>query len=196
MFERFTTSAREVVAGARTQARQLGHPYIGTEHLLLALLEPGAGPAGAVLRGAGVEPGRVRDDVVRLIGTVPEVLTHQDAAALQTIGIDLQAVLARIEQSLGPDALAPPPCPPPRRGLLRRRPRGSSSPSFGPRTKKVLELSLREALALRHNSIGAEHILLGLLREGEGLAVKILTDAGLDLHQLRHATLSALDTAA
>lgn len=197
MFERFTTSAREVVAGAQAHARQLGHPYIGTEHLLLALLGPGTGPAGAVLRRAGVEPGRVRDDIDRLIGTAPGVLTGKDAAALRAVGIDLEAVVACVEQSLGPDALASPSCPPPRRGLLGRRPnRESASPRFGPRTKKVLELSLREALALRHSSVGAEHILLALLRQGDGLAVTILTDAGLDLHQLRHATLSALDAAA
>jgi len=60
----------------------------------------------------------------------------------------------------------------------------------------VLELALREALALRHNHIGAEHILLGLLREGDGLAARILTTSGADLQQLRRAILGALSPAA
>ena len=60
-----------------------------------------------------------------------------------------------------------------------------------PRSKKVLELSLREALALKHKHIGTEHILLGLIREGQGLAAKILADRGLDLKQLRDKTIEA-----
>lgn len=115
MFERFTSEARGVVINARAQARQLHHPYIGTEHLLLALLEPEAGVVSAVLHEAGVATAHVRGDLARLIGPAPDVLSAEDAAVLQTIGIDLPAVLARVEQSLGPDALAPPSCPPPRR---------------------------------------------------------------------------------
>lgn len=196
MFERFTASARHVVEGAQGQARQLRAPYIGTEHLLLALLEPGAGVSQGVLHEAGVNADRVREDIHRVVGTPLGVLTDEDAAALRTIGIDLHAVLERSEASLGPDALASPPAPDPCRGLLRRRPSIGPSPRFGPRAKKVLELSLREALALRHNHIGPEHILLGLLREGRGVAAQVLTDAGLDLSQLRQATLAALRNAA
>jgi ATP-dependent Clp protease ATP-binding subunit ClpA len=201
MFERFSASARHVVKGAQAQARQLGHPYIGTEHLLLALLEPEAAVAHAVLREAGMNADKVREEIDRLIGPTPGVLTDEDSAALRTIGIDLRAVLDRLEQSLGPDALTRPLCPPPRRGLLSRR-LGSrsastrSGPRFGPRAKKALELSLREALALRHSYIGAEHILLGLLREGEGVAAQVLTNAGLDSGRLRQATLAALHDAA
>ena len=197
MFERFTLPAREVVTGAQEHARQLRHPYVGTEHLLLALLDQQAGVASAVLRDAGVDASRVRRDVERLIGPGPRALTAEDAAALSTIGIDLAAVLARIEQSLGPDALTPSPCPPRRRDWLRRRQsQRSRSLRFAPRAKKVLESSLREALALRHDHIGAEHILLGLLSEGDGVAAQVLTDSGVDLHQLRRATLSALSPAA
>jgi len=196
MFERFTASARHVVEGAQGQARQLRAPYIGTEHLLLALLEPGAGIAHAVLLEAGASPDRVREDIHRLIGTAPGVLTDEDAAALRTIGIDLQAVLERIQASLGADALAPPPAPDSRYGFLRCRPSIRPPRRFGPRAKRVLELSLREALALRHNHIGPEHILLGLLREGSGVAARVLLDAGLDLGQLRQATLAAVHNAA
>ena len=196
MFERFTRPAREVVTGAQEHARQLRHPYVGTEHLLLALLEPTAGVASAVLREAGVDAGQVQLDVQRLVGPEPRALTAEDAAALRTIGIDLAAVLAHIEEALGPEALTQAPCPPRRGWLRRRQSQRSRSPRFAPRAKKVLELSLREALALRHHYIGPEHILLGLLREGDGLAAKVLTDSGVDLHQLRGATLSALSSAA
>jgi ATP-dependent Clp protease ATP-binding subunit ClpA len=91
-------------------------------------------------------------------------------------------------------------CPPgaarpaPRRGFLRRKTR-----TTGPwtvRSKKVLELSLREAVALHHNVIGSEHILLGLLRENGGLAAKILADARVDFGVLRERTVAALKKAA
>jgi hypothetical protein len=75
-------------------------------------------------------------------------------------------------------------------------PRGKGTPKghipFTPRAKKVLELSLREAVRLSHNYIGTEHILLGLLREGEGLAAKVLTEAGLDLADVRREVVSVL----
>lgn len=194
MFERFTAPARRVVQDAGAHARQLHHPLIGTEHLLLALLDPASGIPAVVLREAGVHPDRVREQLDRLVTPAAGTLTQDDAQALRSIGIDLDAVLARLEQSLGPDAWTTP-APAPRRGLLRRRPKAWTV-RFGPRAKKVLELSLREALALRHNYIGAEHILLGLIRDGQGMAAKILTDAGLDLDQLRRATLARMTTAA
>ncbi len=68
----------------------------------------------------------------------------------------------------------------------------SSSPAFTPRAKKVLELSLREALQLGHNHIGTEHILLGLVREGDGVAAQVLTGLGVDLHRARERVLQAV----
>jgi ATP-dependent Clp protease ATP-binding subunit ClpA len=192
MFERFTDQARDVVLRAKEEARELRHPLIGTEHLLLALLSADAGLAYAVLREAGVDAASVRADVLRLVGASPQYLGAEDAAALRTIGIDLDAVLARIEESFGPEALDPPAAPS-GRGLLGRRRRGGR---LSQRAKKVLELSLREALRLKHKYIGTEHILLGLIREGEGLATKILTDAGVDLADLRRATEGRLRNAA
>jgi ATP-dependent Clp protease ATP-binding subunit ClpA len=193
MFERFTAPARNVVVRAQDEARQLRQPYVGTEHLLLAMLSKEAGIAYKVLHGSGIDAGRIRTEIKRLVGEQGRILSEEDAAALRTIGIDLDAVLARIEESFGPDALQPP-APARRRGLLGRR--RSDGTRFTPRAKKVLELSLREALRLKHNYIGTEHILLGLLREGEGLAAKILTDAGLTVDQLRRSTLTKLGEAA
>jgi ATP-dependent Clp protease ATP-binding subunit ClpA len=195
MFERFTTEGRAVVVLAREEARRLRHGYVGTEHLLLGLLDEGSGVAYTVLTGAGVDRQWVRADVERIVGT--DRLDDGDAEALQAIGIDLPTVRAKIEEIFGPGALDPP-CPPPRRGLLRRR-RGETGGGwlpFTPRAKKVLELALREAVRLRHNYLGPEHILLGLIREGEGLAAQILTEAGVTLDDLRARIIAALNKAA
>ncbi|MEU7908256.1 Clp protease N-terminal domain-containing protein [Actinoplanes sp. NPDC049118] len=121
----------------------------------------------------------------------------EDAAALKAIGIDLDAVRRAIEENFGPGALRlPRNAPPKRRGLLGRFTGGGHTP-FSPRSKKVLELSLREAIRLKHNFIAPEHIMLGILREGQGLAVRILTDAEVDLARLREdVTRSVRDQAA
>jgi hypothetical protein len=103
-------------------------------------------------------------------------LLHEDegiaARALGSLGLTLEAARARIEQTVG---------------------RGKEPPSaqipFTPRAKKVLELALREALRLNHNHIGTEHILLGLLAEGEGLATETLVQLGLDPGAVRERTL-------
>ena len=63
---------------------------------------------------------------------------------------------------------------------------------FTPRAKKVLELSLKEALSLGHNYIGTEHILLGLVRENEGVAARLLLDFGVDAEKVRHAVIRML----
>jgi ATP-dependent Clp protease ATP-binding subunit ClpA len=197
MFERFTDQARDVVVHAQEESRQLGHDFIGTEHLLLALLDPSAGATAAVLAHAGVDATAVRAAVQRNLTHPGTPLTEEDAEALKSIGIDLDRVLSRLEATLGSAALTPA-CEPRRRGLFRRRRRRQVRGyiRFTGRSKKVLELSLREAIALRHGHIGSEHILLGLIREGEGLAAQVLVQQGVDLKALRAATLRALDQAA
>jgi ATP-dependent Clp protease ATP-binding subunit ClpA len=197
MFERFSEQARQVVFQAREEARTLRHRYIGTEHLLLALVAPGSGLPHAVLTGAGINYDRVRAAIEEKIGQ--GALGDADAEALRAIGIDLPAVLAKLEEAFGPGALDPP-CEQPRRGLLRRRrptpPAQGNRVPFAARAKKVLELAVRESLALGHNYIGSEHVLLGLIREGEGLAAQILTEAGVSLAELRARTIAALNRAA
>ena len=193
MFERFTDRARAAVNQSRAEARKLGHDKIGTEHLLIALLADEACLAGRVLREAGADLDDLRSRIERHVGRGPRVLGEADAAALREIGIDLDEVRARIEQSFGAGALRPVE-EPRRRGVLRRRRRGFGP--FSPRAKKVLELALREALRLRHNYIGTEHILLGLIREGSGLAALVLTEAGMDLNDLRHRVEAAVRKAA
>jgi ATP-dependent Clp protease ATP-binding subunit ClpA len=197
MFERFTKEARDLVIGAREQARSLRHPLIGTEHLLIAMLADDRTGAHAVLRGVGLEYDRVLADLKRAVGASGRVLTDEDAEALRSIGIDLDAVLANVERTLGPDSWTTPvpEAQPERRGLFRRSNRSGTS-RFAPRAKKVLELSLREAIHLQSREINSEFILLGLIREGEGLGAKLIVDAGISLDDLRQATLEHLRRAA
>ena len=195
MFERFTHAARDVVVRAQEEARDLQQSPIGTQHLLLALLADPAGPVATApaLTARGIDARFVRADVIRLVGpgtTPSDPLPDADAedkAALKAIGIDLDAVRRAIEENFGPGALRlPRPTTPKRRGLLRRsRSSTSGHIPFSPRSKKVLELSLREAIRLKHNFIAPEHIVLGILREGQGLAMQILTEAKADPAQLR-----------
>jgi ATP-dependent Clp protease ATP-binding subunit ClpA len=191
MFERFTHGAREAVIRAQTEARELKQAPIGTEHLLLALLGAGAGPIAEALRAEGVDHAYVRAEIVRRVGPRPDAVPDadmdaEDAAALKAIGIDLEAVRKAIEENFGPGALQlPRNTAPKRRGLLARFSSSGGHTPFSPRSKKVLELSLREAIRLKQNFIAPEHILLGILREGHGLAVVILADKGVDLGRLR-----------
>ena len=135
MFERFTDRARRVVVLAQEQARLLNHNYIGTEHLLLGLIDEGEGVAAKVL---------------------------------ESLEISLQDARAQVEEIIGHGGQAP-----------------SGHIPFTPRAKRVLEFSLREALQLGHNYIGTEHVLLGLIREGEGVAAQVLANLGAKLSDVR-----------
>lgn len=139
MFERFTDRARRVVVLAQDEARTLNHDYIGTEHMLLALIAEGEGIAAKTLDSAGVVSTDVRAKIAEIIGL------------------------------------------------------GQQSPSghipFTPRSKRVLELGLRSALRLGHNYIGTEHLLLGLIDEGDGVGIKILAELGVDPSKLRAAVI-------
>jgi ATP-dependent Clp protease ATP-binding subunit ClpC len=137
MFERFTDRARRVVVAAQDEARGLSHNYIGTEHLLLALVGQAEGVGVRVLEMLDISEAAVRERVEAIIG-------HGQAS-------------------------------------------GSGHIPFTPRAKKVLEQSLREALQFGHHYIGTEHILLGLIREGEGVAAQVLVSLGADLQAARAA---------
>jgi ATP-dependent Clp protease ATP-binding subunit ClpA len=186
MFERFTDRARKVARDAQAAARRLGHDRIGTEHILLGLLQ-GDGIAAQVLAGLGVTPAAVEREILAEAGRGP--LGTGDAEALGTIGIDLDEVRRRVEASFGKGALH---WRPGRGHPSRRPPMLAGHIPFSPRAKKVLELSLREALALKHRHIGTEHILLGLVREGEGLAMLVLTRLGAGPQAIRARVLDAL----
>ena len=97
------------------------------------------------------------------------------AKALEALNISLEGVRAQVEEIIGQGQQAP-----------------SGHIPFTPRAKKVLELSLREALQLGHNYIGTEHILLGLIREGEGVAAQVLVKLGADLNRVRQQVIQLL----
>jgi len=97
------------------------------------------------------------------------------AKALESLGISLEAVRQEVEEIIGRGQQAPP-------GHI----------AFTPRAKKVLELALREAQQLGHNYVGTEHILLGLIREGEGVAAQVLVKLGADLERVRQQVIQLL----
>jgi len=142
MFERFTERARRVVVLAQEESRQLGHDYIGTEHLLLGLVSESSGIAGR---------------------------------ALASFDVDRPRVEAKVLELVGPGSAVP-------RGHI----------PFRPLAKKTLERSLREALALGHNYIGTEHLLLGLMSVDDGVGRQVLVDLGLDLGALRTRVIELL----
>jgi len=142
MFERFTDRARRVLVHAQEEARILGTSFIGTEHILLGLIDEGEGVA---------------------------------AKALENLDISIEAVRGKVEETIGPVGSSP-----------------TGSPPFTPRAKKVLEFSLREALQMGHNYIGTEHMLLGILREGEGAAAQILVELGAGLDDVRYEVLELI----
>ena len=142
VFERFTERARQAVVLAQDESRGLKHNYIGTEHILLGLLREEEGVAARVLESLGITIDRVREQIVRIVGSGEEEISVQIP--------------------------------------------------FTPRAKKVLELALREALSLSHNYIGTEHILLGLVRENEGVAARILLDFDADPEKIRNSVIRML----
>ena len=135
MFERFTERARKVVVRAQDEARFLKQNYIGTEHILLGLIDEKEGIAARVFYELNITFEDIRS-------AVKEVVTEGTSESYEHI-------------------------------------------PFTPRAKKVLELSLREALQMGHNYIGTEHILLGLLREGEGVAARVLNSMGITLDNVK-----------
>jgi len=135
--ERFTQRARRVLSLAHQEAERLRHSYIGTEHLLLGLIQDEGGVAGRVLRELGLEADRVQELIERLTGTGQH-----------------------------------------RGGKL----------DLSPGTQQVLEFAVDEARSMGHHYIGTEHILLGLIRHGEGVAMDVLRKMGVTAEQIRRQT--------
>ncbi|WP_117215384.1 ATP-dependent Clp protease ATP-binding subunit [Allorhizocola rhizosphaerae] len=173
MFERFTDGARRVIVLAQEEARILNHSHIGTEHILLGLIHEGetAGRAQEEATGTAAETLRAGGR-----GETPAAMGRSVAAiVLQRLGLTLQTVRDQVGDILGQGNQAQ-----------------SGHMPFSPRAKKILELSLREALQLGHNYIGTEHILLGLLRERDTVAGQILQRMQLDANRVRQEVLQVL----
>ncbi len=140
----FTPRAQQVLALARKEADRFHHNYVGTEHLLLGLINLGQGVAVNVL---------------------------------QNMGLDLDTVRSAVEKHVGKGPAAKP----------------IGNISYTPRVKKVLALAGKEAKSLNHSYVGTEHILLGLLREGDGVAARVLKSLEVDIDRCRNEILSELD---
>jgi ATP-dependent Clp protease ATP-binding subunit ClpA len=136
MFERLSDRARKVMALANQEAQRFNHEYIGTEHILLGLLDEGKGVAANVLKNLEVNLCRVRLEVEGLVKSSPDRVT-----------------MGKLPQT--------------------------------PRAKKVIEYAIEEARELGHDYIGTEHLLLGLLRERDGIAAQVLMNFGLELDGVR-----------
>jgi ATP-dependent Clp protease ATP-binding subunit ClpA len=191
MFERFTDKARKVVVLASAKASQDGDDQVRPVHMLYGLAAAD-GVAARVLTSLGVDAAAVEREIGRTSGAPgAREEAADDAQALAAIGIDLDEIKRRIEESFGPGALERVPLTP--KGPLNwtgRRP-------LSDQAKLSLALSLREARALRHNYIGTEHVLLGLLRVAErqprgDFAAATLPDLGLDPAAVRDRVLTEL----
>lgn len=190
-----TPAARAIHRGAFEHAIRLGHPYMGSEHFLLALA--GADhPAGAVLRAYGVTPGRVEEQIVRLSGS--GLFGDLDRDALASVGIDVEAVVDRVSRSLGPVALHKA-----SRAAFRERrvrwwdPRrryvgpgahmnGRFLPA-GTALPQILHHAHLEEQARQGSQIDVQHLALGLLSVTRGLAPSVLAALGVSVPELRAA---------
>lgn len=187
MFAQFGDSVKTAIALAQEEARELHADEIRPEHLLVGVLQSAGRELSSMLEGYGVTANAVR---ARLTArSSADDSFEDDAEALRSIGVDLRAIRDGVNQTFGADAWDN---ALPRRG--RRGRRRGNLPFVKP-SKKVLELSLREALAHKDNYISCEHVLLGILRGGDEFTVGLLTER-VDAAQLRSALVDLLDEAA
>jgi hypothetical protein len=185
-FERFNLDARVAVALAQELAYAKETDSIGVEHLLFGVLEKPGHHLSSVLRGFGLTADVIRDRLTCAELSIGRSF-EADAEALLSIGIDLRAIRDTIDRTFGAstyDSVLP---------KYGRRRRGHIP--FTKPAKKVLELSLREALAHKDNWIGCEHIVLGILRGGDKFTLGLITEH-VDTAQLRAAVVGLLDEAA
>jgi ATP-dependent Clp protease ATP-binding subunit ClpA len=178
MLERFTRNARDVVLRAHEAARAAGAAEVLPAHLFVTLVDTDGTLAVHVLEDLGATREEVRRVVRGLTGHRPMGLSTDDAEALRLLGIDLDDVMRRIDRDLGGAAENETAGP---RKVRHARPR------FAKASKKVLELSLREAIRLGDGFIGSEHILLGLLRAADPVVIGTLEAFDLKPEDVRRA---------
>jgi ATP-dependent Clp protease ATP-binding subunit ClpC len=136
MHERFTDPARNTMQRAKQEAQRLRHEYIGTEHILLGIVEEGSGLAVTILKNLNIDLQKIHVEVEKIVRSGPDMVT-----------------MGRLRQT--------------------------------PRAKKVVEHAMEEARNLHHNYVGTEHLLLGLLREWDGVAAQVLMNLGVQLDEVR-----------
>ena len=155
IFNRFAKEARACVEAAVEEARALGHDSLGDEDLLLGILRADEDLATEALSSLGVKLEGAREESERVASD-----------ALSSVGISLEDIRAQAGDAFD-----------------WRIPEGRRIP-FSPRAKKVLERALREAVRMRDSRIGAEHVLLGILGNEDGTAVRMLGRMGVPAEAL------------
>ncbi|MEU1468394.1 Clp protease N-terminal domain-containing protein [Streptomyces sp. NPDC005761] len=168
MFERFTKGARATVTGAVTHAERADAGSVTEEHLLLALLDQEGSRASFAVAALGLTDRRASLEAALADARRRGGMTKADADALAGIGIDLTAIVSRIEEAHGEGAL---------RGDHKGRRRWSGNRGFTKGAKKILEKSLRIALGRGDRFIGEEHLLLALTAS-PGVVADVLAEHG------------------
>ena len=147
MQSNFTPRAGQVIVNAKKEASRYNHHYVGTEHILLGLIDLNEGIALNVLQRLGAEPHAIRSEIESMVGFGPDT---------KIVG----------------------------------------EPPFTPKANNVVRFAIQEAQQMQHSYVGTEHILLGLLREQEGVAARVLNNLGVNLDEARKLVkeeLNALD---
>ena len=175
MFERFTQPARAVVVLAQEHARMLGAEEVGSVHMLIGVCETES-PAATLLADHGITGEQIRD-AARTAGAASRL---PDAEALAGLGIDLDEIRRRVEETFGPGALEGT-----RAAGRRARRRAWGHLRFTDDAKKTLELAVREAVRRGDGYIGVEHLVLGFLHPQTGAAGDLLRARGLTLDGVR-----------
>ncbi|MBP2322261.1 ATP-dependent Clp protease ATP-binding subunit ClpA [Kibdelosporangium banguiense] len=166
MFERFSGSARQVIVAAQRAAIDAGASEIDSPDLLVALLTVQDEMTDRLLAGHELTAGELAEEFGR--ARRRGGLTDEEAAALSTLGVDVDSIIRNVEESLGEQAMVMP---------GRRRRLGGHIP-FTVDARKTLEQCLREAIRRKHKQIGAEHLLLALLAR-KSIAADALVSRGI-----------------
>lgn len=220
----FNQRARKVLMLAQKQAISLNHSHIGTEHLLLGVINEPDSTGAVVLSELGIELEELKTKVVSMLGS-SNIATNGDphlsfaakraiqislddafstnqfsvntghlllgimqeetglvAALLEDFGLDIIKVQLKVSEVLKRSTITTPPVI-----IMEGVKMSDKFEKFTPRARKVLTLAQEEAQRFNHNYIGTEHLLLGLLREGDGVAAKVLDNLGIELHKVRSA---------
>jgi ATP-dependent Clp protease ATP-binding subunit ClpA len=166
----------ELFAAAQVEAIAFGHDFIGTEHVLLALLARDD-QVGRALRNLGLDLAGIREDVRRIVGQGPPPDTVFDAEALAAIGVDLDAIRVRAEETFGQGSLE--------RARRRRGRCGAAGFGVSPRLKQALQVA-RDA-ASPGTELTAADVVLGLATQRESVAAQVLNAHGVSPERLRSA---------
>jgi ATP-dependent Clp protease ATP-binding subunit ClpC len=167
MYERFTDRARKVMQLANQEAKRFNHEYVSTEHILLGLVQEGSGVAANVLKNLSIDLSKIRLEVEKVVGPGGEQIDRGEISAAPN------GIIQKLCGWVGAQV-------------------NTGRPLHTPRVKKVINYAVEESRKLNHNYVGSEHLLLGLLREQEGIAAHVLMNLGINIDGVREEILNLL----